>query len=182
PPPQVDQTKFTVIEVTPEKVEVIKENKEIEEKETAVATETKEGEASPEKPEEVVVVEKPKENIEKAGTGEESNEPLPEFKVAQPATFEGGINEFRKELQKKIVYPSVAKRKGTEGKVVLEFVIDRDGSMSEVRALSKLGDGCEEEAIKALQKMTKKWSPGRDATGKAVRQRKTIPVIFKLEK
>ncbi|MDX1903678.1 MAG: hypothetical protein SFU27_05915, partial [Thermonemataceae bacterium] len=42
PPPQVDQTKFTVIEVTPEKVEVIKENKEIEEKETAVATETKE--------------------------------------------------------------------------------------------------------------------------------------------
>jgi protein TonB len=180
PPPQVDQTKFTVIEIKEEKVEKpIVENKEIEEKQTAVATETKEGESSPNKPEEVVVVEKPKE-LEQAGTGEDPGKVYQEFEVAQNAEYEGGINTFRKELQSKIVYPSAARRKETQGKVQVQFTIDTDGSITDIKILRDIGDGCGDAAVDALKKMTKKWAPAKNAQGKSVKVRRTIPVDFKL--
>lgn len=182
PPPQVDQTKFTVIEIKEDKVEKpLVENKEIEEKETAVATETKEGESSPNKPEEVVVVDKPKE-LEKAGTGEDENKTYQEFEVAQNAEYEGGINAFRKELQKNIEYPSVARRKETEGNVVLQFTIDSNGSITDVKVLRDIGDGCGDAALAALKKVNKKWAPAKNAQGKPVKVRKSIPVAFKLNK
>lgn len=182
PPPQVDQTKFTEIEIKEEKVEKpLIENKEIEEKETAVATETKEGESSPNKPEEVVVVEKPKE-LEKAGTGEEENKTFQEFEVAQTAEYEGGINAFRKELQKNTEYPSVARRKETEGNVVLQFTIDKDGSVTDIKILRDIGDGCGDAAVAALKKTAKKWAPAKNAQGKPVKVRKSIPVAFKMSK
>ncbi|KOY85374.1 hypothetical protein AD998_03700 [bacterium 336/3] len=182
PPPEVDQTKFTVIEIKEEKVDKpIVENKEIEEKETAVSTETKEGEASPEKPEEVIKVEKPGENKE-AGTGEDENKTFQEFEVAQNAEYEGGINAFRKELQKKISYPSLAKRKETQGNVVVQFTIDRDGSLTDIKVLRDIGDGCGDEAVKALKQMSTRWAPAKNAQGKPVKVRKSIPVSFKLDK
>ncbi|MCU0438380.1 MAG: TonB family protein [Raineya sp.] len=182
PPPQVDQTKFTEIEIKEEKVEKpLVENKEIEEKQTAIDKETKEGESSPNKPEEVVVVEKPKE-LEKAGTGEEENKTFQEFEVAQNAEYEGGINAFRKELQKKISYPSLAKRKETQGNVVLQFTVDKDGSITDIKVLRDIGDGCGDEAVKALKQMNTKWAPAKNAQGKPVRVRKSIPVAFKLDK
>jgi protein TonB len=184
--PEIPQEKQqVVIEVPPppqveEKVEKpIVENKEIEEKQTAVAAETKEGESSPNKPEEVVVVEKPKE-LEQAGTGEDPGKVYQEFEVAQNAEYEGGINAFRKELQSKIVYPSAARRKETQGKVQVQFTIDTDGSITDIKILRDIGDGCGDAAVDALKKMTKKWAPAKNAQGKSVKVRRTIPVDFKL--
>lgn len=182
PPPQVDETKFTVIEVKEDKVEKpLVENKEVEEKETAIATETKEGDASANKPEDVVVVEKPKE-LEKAGTGDEDGKAYAEFEVAQNAEYEGGINAFRKQLQDKIVYPAMAKRKETEGNVTVSFVVEKDGSMTDFKVLKGIGDGCDESAISAFKQMNKKWAPAKNAQGKSVRVKKTIPIVFKLSK
>jgi len=182
PPPQVDETKFTVIEIKEDKVDKpIIENKEIEEKQTAVSTETKEGESAPEKLEEVIKVETPGDN-NKTGTGEEENKTYQEFEVAQNAEYEGGINAFRKDLQNKIVYPSVAKRKETQGRVVIQFVVDTDGSMTDIKVVRDIGDGCGEEAVAAMKKVSKRWAPAKNAQGKAVKVRKTIPVEFKLDR
>ena len=83
-------------------------------------------------------------------------------------------------LQKQIVYPSLARKKGTEGTVHLQFVVEKDGSISNISVLKGIGDGCDEESVRALEKITKRWASGKDAKGKSVRVRKTIPIKFAL--
>ncbi|MCS6796598.1 MAG: TonB family protein, partial [Raineya sp.] len=185
PPPAVDQTKFTVIEIKEDKVEQkpLVENVEIEQKETAVAAETKQGEAASNVVEEVKVVEEPGKDLKEAGTGEEdANKVYNEFEVVKNADYPGGINAFRKALQEKIKYPSQATRKGTEGTVTISFVIDKDGKITDAKVIKDIGDGCGDAALEALKQMTTPWSPATDAKGKAVKVRKTLPVKFTLPK
>jgi protein TonB len=67
---------------------------------------------------------------------------------------------------------------GIEGKVFVEFVINRDGSVTEVRAIKGIGAGCDEEAVRVIQN-SPKWNPGKQR-GKPVRQRMVLPVTFRL--
>lgn len=185
PPPAVDQTKFTVIEIKEDKIEQkpLVENVEVEQKETAVASETKQGEAASNVIEEVKVVEEPTTELKEAGTGEEdANKVYNEFEVVKNADYPGGINAFRKALQEKIKYPSQATRKGTEGTVTISFVIDKDGRITDAKIVKDIGDGCGEAALEALKQMTTLWSPATDAKGNPVKVRKTLPVKFTLPK
>jgi protein TonB len=98
--------------------------------------------------------------------------------VEEPASPKGGMPAFYKYVGEKVKYPAQARRMGIEGKVFVEFVIGKDGSISEVRAVKGIGAGCDEEAVRIVQGAPS-WTPGKQR-GKAVKQRMVLPITFKL--
>ena len=81
-------------------------------------------------------------------------------------------------IQKNMKYPAQARRMGIEGRVFVEFVIGKDGSISEVKAVKGIGAGCDEEAVRIIQSAPN-WTPGKQR-GKSVKQRMVLPITFKL--
>jgi len=98
--------------------------------------------------------------------------------VEESAAPKGGMQAFYKFVGEKIKYPAQARRMGIEGRVFVEFVINKDGSLTDVRAIKGIGAGCDEEAVRIVQS-SPPWSPGKQR-GKPVKQRYTLPIIFKL--
>ncbi len=98
--------------------------------------------------------------------------------VEESAAPKGGMQAFYKFVGEKIKYPAQARRMGIEGRVFVEFVINKDGTLSDVRAIKGIGAGCDEEAVRIVQSAPA-WNPGKQR-GKAVKQRYTLPIIFKL--
>lgn len=98
--------------------------------------------------------------------------------VEETATPKGGMAAFYKFVSDKMKYPAQARRMGIEGKVFVEFVINRDGSITDVKAIKGIGAGCDEEAVRVVQSAPP-WNPGKQR-GKPVRQRYVVPIIFKL--
>lgn len=99
------------------------------------------------------------------------------FAEHQPS-FPGGMKAFYQYIGKKMKYPSKARKMGIEGRVIITFVIDKDGSITDLKLLRGIGAGCDEEAIRVL-KMLPKWNPGKQR-GKPVKVQMTIPINFKL--
>ena len=91
---------------------------------------------------------------------------------------EGGLQSFYDFVGKNMDYPAQARRMGVEGKVFVQFVVDKDGSLTDVKAVKGIGAGCDEEAVEIV-KSAPKWKPGKQR-GKAVRVRMIIPITFKL--
>lgn len=98
--------------------------------------------------------------------------------VEETATPKGGMAAFYKYVGDKMKYPAQARRMGIEGKVFVEFVINRDGSITDVKAIKGIGAGCDEEAVRVVQSAPP-WNPGKQR-GKPVRQRYVVPITFKL--
>ncbi len=90
----------------------------------------------------------------------------------------GGIAAFYQYIQKKMKYPAQARRMGIEGKVFVQFVVDKDGSITEVKAVKGIGAGCDEEAVRVI-KGSPKWKPGKQR-GRSVKVRMILPITFKL--
>lgn len=95
-------------------------------------------------------------------------------------SFRGGEQKLFEFIGKNVVYPQEAIDAGIEGKVFVEFYIERDGTVCDAKVLRGIGYGCDEEALRVIGLMPK-WSPGKQR-GKAVRVRYTLPVNFKLSK
>ncbi|MFM7852616.1 MAG: TonB family protein [Flammeovirgaceae bacterium] len=98
--------------------------------------------------------------------------------VEEPATPVGGMASFYKYVGKNLRYPKLARRMGVEGKVFVQFIIEKDGSISNPIVFKGIGAGCDEEALRLIRE-SPKWNPGTQR-GKPVRQRYTLPIIFKL--
>lgn len=98
--------------------------------------------------------------------------------VEESAAPKGGMNAFYKYIKKNIKYPNQAKRMGVEGKVFVRFIIDTDGSITNVEVMKGIGAGCDEEAIRILQNAPN-WNPGKQR-GVPVRQRMVFPLSFVL--
>jgi periplasmic protein TonB len=111
---------------------------------------------------------------------EESAEEVQIFMVVEsmPA-YPGGEAELYKFLAENIKYPQMAKESGIQGRVFVTFVVERDGSVTDVRVLRGIGGGCDEEAIRVVQNMPK-WTPGKQR-GKSVRVQYNLPVKFTLQ-
>ena len=99
--------------------------------------------------------------------------------VEEDAEFPGGREAWTKFLNKNLKYPKQAKRMGVEGNVYLSFIVDRTGTISDISVIREVGGGCDEEAVRVLEK-SPKWTPGKQR-GKAVIQRMTIRIIFRLK-
>lgn len=89
-----------------------------------------------------------------------------------------GLAAFYKFVSEQIKYPAQARRMRVEGKVYVEFIVGKDGKISEVVAVKGIGAGCDEEAVRIIQS-SPSWNPGKQR-GKPVRQRMVLPIIFKL--
>lgn len=96
----------------------------------------------------------------------------------QMPEYNGGFVSMQRDIQKQIRYPSQAMRIGTEGTVYVSFVVNTDGSVSDIGLVRGIGDGCDEEAMEAVAKM-QKWNPGKQ-NGKTVRVKITVPIKFEL--
>lgn len=86
------------------------------------------------------------------------------------------VNEF---LSKNLRYPELAKENNIQGRVTVRFVVDENGSVSDVNVVRGIGGGCDEEAKRVVMKMPK-WKPGKQ-NGKPVKVYYTLPITFRLE-
>ena len=98
--------------------------------------------------------------------------------VEENPEFIGGMAKLYEYLGKNIQYPEMAKENGIQGKVFVQFVVDKDGSLTDVQAIKGIGAGCDEEAVRVISK-AKKWKPGKQR-GRAVKVRMILPITFKL--
>jgi periplasmic protein TonB len=100
-------------------------------------------------------------------------------KVENPAEFPGGQSEWTRYLQKNLRYPDNAIDNGTQGVVRVQFVVDREGNISEVQALNDPGDGLSDEAVRIIKKGPK-WKPA-EQNGRKVIYRHIQAITFRLE-
>lgn len=98
--------------------------------------------------------------------------------VESPAQPADGIAQFYKYLADHIKYPSQARRMGVEGRVFVQFVINTDGTLTDLQVIKGIGAGCDEEAVRVLTS-AKPWTPGTQR-GVPVRQRMVLPITFHL--
>ena len=99
--------------------------------------------------------------------------------VEQMPTFPGGQQELMSYLGKNIKYPTIAQENGTQGRVIIQFVVERDGSITDVRVARGVDPYLDKEAVRVVKSMPK-WIPGKQ-NGKAVRVKFTVPVMFRLQ-
>lgn len=109
---------------------------------------------------------------------EVAEEPIFTVVESEPE-FPGGMEALYKYLAQNIKYPQLARENGITGKVYVQFVVEKDGSIANPRILRDIGGGCGAEAIRVVKAMPK-WSPGKQR-GKAVRVQFNLPVNFNLK-
>ncbi len=112
-------------------------------------------------------------------TEEEIEEDTPIIKAEKMPTFQGGdLMKFREWVQKRLRYPQIAQENGISGRVTLSFVIERDGSLTNIEVLQTPDRSLSEEAIRVL-KTSPKWEPGKQRN-QPVRVKYTLPVAFQI--
>lgn len=98
--------------------------------------------------------------------------------VEDQPVYPGGIGAFYKYVATNLRYPAQARRMGIAGKVFVQFVVEKDGRLTDVQILKGIGAGCDEEALRVIKK-SKAWKPGRQR-GRPVKVRMIIPINFRL--
>ena len=110
---------------------------------------------------------------------EVEEEEIPFMLVEEKPTFQkGDANQFSKWVNQRLVYPEIAKENGVQGRVTLQFTIDKDGTLSKVKVVRGVDPSLDKEAVRVVS-MSPKWEPGRQRD-RAVPVTYTFPVIFKL--
>jgi TonB family protein len=99
--------------------------------------------------------------------------------VEQSAEPVGGITQYFAFLAENLKYPKEAVDNKIQGRVFTEFVVNIDGTLSDIKILKGIGNGCDEEALRVL-KLDYKWTPGQQR-GKPVKQKMIMPVAFALD-
>ena len=99
--------------------------------------------------------------------------------VEQMPTFPGGQQELMSYLGKNIKYPTIAQENGTQGRVTVQFVVNKDGSIVDAKVLRGVDPYLDKEALRVIGTMPK-WKPGMQR-GKPVRVKYTVPVMFRLQ-
>ena len=112
---------------------------------------------------------------------EEEPEEQTIFEVVEqmPEFPNGGMAGLMQYLSKNIKYPTIAQENGTQGRVTVQFVVNRDGSIVDAKVVRSVDPYLDKEAIRVISSMPK-WKPGMQR-GKAVRVKYTVPVMFRLQ-
>lgn len=99
--------------------------------------------------------------------------------VEQMPEYPGGLVELMKYISMNVHYPEAAMKTGTQGRVVVQFIIEEDGTVSDARVVQRVSDELDAEALRVVSAMPK-WTPGRQK-GQPVRVKYTMPVTFRLQ-
>ena len=109
----------------------------------------------------------------------ESEEPIPFQIVEEKPTFQGGdTNEFTQWVNKRLIYPELAKSKGVQGRVMVQFIVDKNGDVRNVKVIKSVDPSLDKEAVRVVA-MSPKWKAGK-MKGQAVDVMYVFPVIFNL--
>lgn len=99
--------------------------------------------------------------------------------VEEMPEFPGGESKMYEFILKNIKYPEMARENKIKGRVYVQFVVSKDGSLNKIKVLRGIGGGCDEEAVRIVKRMPK-WKPGKQ-NGKTVPVQFTLPFNFKLQ-
>ena len=113
-------------------------------------------------------------------TGEMEEEKVDEiFTIVeqQPAPV-GGMQAFYQYVGENMKYPNTASRMNVQGRVFVQFVVEKDGRLTDIKVVKGIGSGCDEEAVRVISSAPK-WIPGKQR-GRPVRVRMILPIVFKL--
>ena len=99
--------------------------------------------------------------------------------VEQMPSFPGGMGALMSWLSQNIKYPVIAAENGVQGRVIVQFVVEKDGSVTDVHVAKSVDPSLDKEAARVVKAMPK-WIPGKQ-NGSAVRVKYTVPVTFKLQ-
>jgi len=117
---------------------------------------------------------------QKVVTQEKPSTEAPVFTVVEtPPAYPGGQEALYKYMGENVKYPEEARLKGVQGTVFVTYIVETDGSVSNVKVLRGIGSGCDEEGVRVVSAMPK-WSPGKQR-GEAVRVQFNLPIKFKLD-
>ena len=106
-------------------------------------------------------------------------EAIPFQLVEEKPSFQGGdANQFSKWVNSRLVYPEIAKENGIQGRVTLQFTVEKDGTVTKVKVLRGVDPSLDKEAVRVVS-MSPKWKPGKQRD-RAVPVTYTFPVIFQL--
>ena len=130
-----------------------------------------------------------KEQTESSETETTSRTALPEkeiredgstvyYVVEEMPNFPGGMGECMKYLSKNIKYPTEAMEKEIQGRVIVQFIVEKDGSITEAKVVRGVDPALDKEALRVINSMPK-WTPGKHA-GEAVNVKYTVPIMFKI--
>lgn len=168
PPPPADAPQVAEI------IDIVDNNEEIAEEKIETSESTTEAIAGPSAPVAGPVMAGPP-----APTVEEGDEGEIFEVVEQQPAFPGGMEKLMQWLSKNLKYPASAQENGTQGRVVVQFVVNKDGSIVEPKVIKSVDPALDKEAIRVVSSMPK-WEPGKQR-GKSVRVRFTLPVTFRLQ-
>ncbi len=111
---------------------------------------------------------------------EEEVEEIPVFVAEEMPSFQGGdLNTFRNWVQSRLQYPRMAQENNIQGKVILQFVIERDGTLTNIQEIASPDRSLTEEAMRVLRS-SPKWTPGKQRN-RAVRVAYILPIDFVLQ-
>ena len=127
--------------------------------------------------EELVIEQLPFVIEEEGGIEEETSEEIFLIVEEQPSP-KGGMKAFYNHVNTIIKYPSQARRMGIQGRVFVQFVIEKDGSITQVKVIRGISDTCDSEAIRVVSSAPA-WNPGKQR-GQPVRVKMVLPIAFKL--
>ncbi|TDQ09799.1 energy transducer TonB [Pedobacter metabolipauper] len=174
PPPKQDQVKFPPPIVKPDELVQEQEPVQIEDlKKADPGQKTMAGD-----PEADFVVTGPVGDGPKQAAVVEDTKVYDFVSLESQPSFPGGIEKFYTFLKNTVKYPAMAQEANIQGKVYLSFVVEKDGSLTDIKVDRKLGGGTDEEAVRVL-KRSPKWIPGIQ-NGKKVRVKFNIPISFSL--
>ena len=126
-------------------------------------------------------VHEPIEEIEEEDDVVDEKEVFEAFNVQEQAIYIGPENTLNRYIVKNVTYPPLAKENGVEGRVIVQFTVNTDGSVSDVKPIGprKLGYGLEEEAVRVIKSTSGHWKPATYRE-KRVRMVMRMPFVFKL--
>ncbi len=167
PPPAAEAPQVAEI------LDIVEDDEEIEEEEIQSSEDTGEATAGPSSPVAGPVMAGP------IGPVQEASDEGEIFQVVEEMpSFPGGMDKLLEWIYDNIKYPSIAQENQIQGRVIVEFVVNKDGSIVDPKVIRSIDKSLDNEAMRVIKAMPK-WSPGKQR-GKPVRVKYTLPVMFKL--
>ena len=100
------------------------------------------------------------------------------YECEEEPDYDGGVTSLMNFIAENIRYPNIAKENGDQGKVIMTFVVEKDGSLSNFKIIKSVSKECDEEAIRVI-KLARKWKPAKQ-NGEFVRFQYFMPLTFRL--
>ena len=177
---EVERVKSSVAFTVPEikKDDEVKEDQEMKSQDDLAETNTAIGAFTVEGNDETAEVKHVEEKIAEPEPVKEEETKVFDV-VEQMPSFPGGPSALMQYLYSNIKYPVVAEENGVQGRVVCTFVVEKDGSITDVRVVKSVDPSLDKEAVRVVKSMPK-WIPGKQ-NGSAVRVKYTVPVTFRLQ-